>query len=502
MPRKPRGQGFPLPGTSPESLYREDYQRGFEKLVRASVPIGHDYGLVIWVSDTEGDDTNAGTSPGAPKKTIVSGLAAIAAAPVGVSNPGILKILDSAIYEEDFTVEDYTHVEAHHATIDGALTLKDFCSIRINRHINNAGNLAQKSSTGGPAYYQANTVDMDGGNGYVTTAAGAKMVVDIGHFYCNQIAGTCFGRAATQTGDLWVRVGEIETSGTALIIFENATGNLVVQANQIAGAAADAFKTASTGDIHLLVGRMDITMGNALNVGAGTTAWGWISERVAGTRVGAGTNRVLEPATYFAHGSDHERGGTLEINGDHLDIDLTPDNYTPVTDPAEAAHVDDLAAHLAGIDDELETRIGEWRIGGSSLTLSGSYQDINLGVEISNTDGAGHFVYTFGNPEIVIKKAGRYLVQATIHFEKTVSAAWVSAAGILSVDTGAGFANITQSETEVSFRNTGLLQACMMTHYIDAAADDEVKMRAKLVSGTNAVAKAARCVLRISRQNC
>ena len=37
-------------------------------------------------------------------------------------------------------------------------------------------------------------------------------------------------------------------------------------------------------------------------------------------------------------------------NGDHLDIDFTPTNYTPDATPAEAADVDDLAAHLAGID--------------------------------------------------------------------------------------------------------------------------------------------------------
>ena len=48
-----------------------------------------------------------------------------------------------------------------------------------------------------------------------------------------------------------------------------------------------------------------------------------------------------------------ERGGDNEINGDHLDIDLTPSNYTPSTTPAEADNADDLAAHLAGIDDAI-----------------------------------------------------------------------------------------------------------------------------------------------------
>jgi len=53
------------------------------------------------------------------------------------------------------------------------------------------------------------------------------------------------------------------------------------------------------------------------------------------------------------HASSHERGGADEIDGDHLDIDFTPSGYVPSTTPAEAASVDDLAAHLAGIDDEV-----------------------------------------------------------------------------------------------------------------------------------------------------
>lgn len=38
------------------------------------------------------------------------------------------------------------------------------------------------------------------------------------------------------------------------------------------------------------------------------------------------------------------------LDGDHLSVDYTPVNYTPTDTPAEAADVDDLAAHLAGID--------------------------------------------------------------------------------------------------------------------------------------------------------
>jgi hypothetical protein len=40
------------------------------------------------------------------------------------------------------------------------------------------------------------------------------------------------------------------------------------------------------------------------------------------------------------------------LDGDVLDVDFTPSNYTPDASPAEASDVDDLSAHLKGIDTE------------------------------------------------------------------------------------------------------------------------------------------------------
>lgn len=50
---------------------------------------------------------------------------------------------------------------------------------------------------------------------------------------------------------------------------------------------------------------------------------------------------------YNAH--THDNTYAL-LDGDVLDIDFTPTNYTPDATPAEASDVDDLAAHLYGID--------------------------------------------------------------------------------------------------------------------------------------------------------
>lgn len=102
---------------------------------------------------------------------------------------------------------------------------------------------------------------------------------------------------------------------------------------------------------------------------------------VASTTVVANLNASLlegNAAAAFAavdHNADHERTGSDEMDGDHLDIDYTPSNYTPSTTPAEAAHVDDLTAHIAGIDDELAKGTFEWKnfitTGGGSVISTG-----------------------------------------------------------------------------------------------------------------------------------
>lgn len=121
---------------------------------------------------------------------------------------------------------------------------------------------------------------------------------------------------------------------------------------------------------------------------------------------------TVDGVTVSAHASRHERGGADEIDGDHLDIDFTPSNYTPSTTPAEAANVDDLAAHLQGIDTALgaggggglETKAGNTAAGsfsGTPLTaavaFSGAFSDTNYAVTlVCETDGT-QFAPVFGS---------------------------------------------------------------------------------------------------------
>ena len=52
----------------------------------------------------------------------------------------------------------------------------------------------------------------------------------------------------------------------------------------------------------------------------------------------------------FTHASAHITGATDEIDGDKLDIDWNPANYTPATVTDYSTSADNLTSHLKGID--------------------------------------------------------------------------------------------------------------------------------------------------------
>lgn len=65
------------------------------------------------------------------------------------------------------------------------------------------------------------------------------------------------------------------------------------------------------------------------------------------------TTWVLTTSNGAPHASSHIQGGVDEIDGDQLDIDFSPTNYTPSTTPAEVTDPGHLTSHLAGLDNAL-----------------------------------------------------------------------------------------------------------------------------------------------------
>lgn len=77
---------------------------------------------------------------------------------------------------------------------------------------------------------------------------------------------------------------------------------------------------------------------------------------------------ITDLGSYAAddHDSTHITSGTDEIDGDKLDIDWNPTNYTPATVSNYADSVDNLTAHLKGID----TALSSVGVADDSITLA------------------------------------------------------------------------------------------------------------------------------------
>lgn len=93
------------------------------------------------------------------------------------------------------------------------------------------------------------------------------------------------------------------------------------------------------------------------------------------------------------HTASHITGGADEIDGDQLDIDFTPSNYTPSTAPAEASDADHLTAHLAGVDDEMAAMSQSGGVAASVYLIQGGQPIANdtlvVGADTYEADGAG-----------------------------------------------------------------------------------------------------------------
>lgn len=95
------------------------------------------------------------------------------------------------------------------------------------------------------------------------------------------------------------------------------------------------------------------------------------------------------------HAPTHEHSGGDEIDGDHLDIDFIPINYLPDTSISEATTTQHLAAHLAGIDNELSKSVEV------SCDLTGTLPCVTVvGLQrtpISNVSASNNEVLTYNS---------------------------------------------------------------------------------------------------------
>ena len=97
-------------------------------------------------------------------------------------------------------------------------------------------------------------------------------------------------------------------------------------------------------------------------------------------------SRLTDARTPSSHGSTHSRSGSDPIDGDTIDIDWNPTHYTPATTPTEVTDVDELTAHLYGIDQALygieqtfnDYVLTTWSTSGTAISASNTALDADV----------------------------------------------------------------------------------------------------------------------------
>lgn len=121
-------------------------------------------------------------------------------------------------------------------------------------------------------------------------------------------------------------------------------------------SAAGAFCFIEEGTVYADSGWVCTNNSGSDVVGTGSLAFTQFSG--AGS-ISAGNGLEKTGNTLSVKVADLLSGGAAEIDGDKIDIDYTPSNYTPDTTHPEAGNAAELTAHLAGIDNALAGLSGE-----------------------------------------------------------------------------------------------------------------------------------------------
>jgi len=235
-------------------------------------------------------------------------------------------------------------------------------------HSNPAGGSAGSTLSadlvkGGTSELDGDTIDIDSTWSNITPNTGGAAVTNAAHLGAI-LAGIDDALAAIGTPNAHA-ASHLNAGADTLTL----TDAEIAAANKDGIAATASMRTLGTGAAQATAGN-DARLSDARTPSSHAAS----HQNGGGDEVSvAGLSGTLADAqTAAAHTASHVRGGSDEIDGDHLDVDFTPSNYTPATTPAEAANVDDLAAHLQGIDTALATA------GGSTVTTTGELELVDV----------------------------------------------------------------------------------------------------------------------------
>ena len=121
----------------------------------------------------------------------------------------------------------------------------------------------------------------------------------------------------------------------------------------------------------------------------------------------AGIDTALGAGGVAAHAATHESGAADEIDGDVLDIDFVPVNYTPNLTPPQVTTTQELTAHLAGVEIGLHTK---YRQTTAVALYTASVNDHYIGVDtvgnVVTVDLPSSTPGVWDGREIIIKDEG------------------------------------------------------------------------------------------------
>jgi|GEM_PF-2735800 len=193
---------------------------------------------------------------------------------------------------------------------------------------------------------------------YTPSSSDVIPVVDVANDITKK--ATISGLFGTLSG---ITEGQLDwTSGSTLPYLAGITGYVQTQINNIgdniSGLTEGQLDWTSGVTLPRLSGVTDNVQDQFNNLSVTSSMIDWTSGSTLPHLSGVTDDvqdQINSIGTAASHAASHIKDGADEIDGDQLDIDFTPSNYTPTTDPAEASDADHLTAHLAGIDDAIAT---------------------------------------------------------------------------------------------------------------------------------------------------
>lgn len=168
------------------------------------------------------------------------------------------------------------------------------------------------------------------------------------------------------------------------------------------------------------------------------------------------------------------------VDGDQIDIDFTPSNYTPDATPSEASDVDDLAAHLYGIDNALAGAGGGSTVEKTLLTLTADDSAISVGGAVTwDTQTGDKTDYTISSGKITLPSGGTYTLEAWVHVNGATWSEWR-----WYDTTNTTYIGIKSAAYPPNY-NAGTAASTNATAYVDTSGGDvDIELRCEAKSGT------------------